>query len=107
MASRAIFPSAARPSAKRLILLDGLRVNDAQTAPPQPGRANPARRLGAGGGFEGFPVQHFMEPTPWAGAVNFIPAVPKATEVRLGSQVGNFGVNSQNLDASFLRGCFQ
>ena len=35
------------------------------------------------------------------GAVNFITAKPKFTEVHFGSEVGNFGVNAQNLDASF------
>src|SRR5216683_1409506 len=88
-----------------LILLDGLRVNDAQTAHhnldvpiPLDGLERVEILRGSGSTLYGADAI--------GGAVNFIPAIPKATEVRVGSQVGNFGVNSQNLDASFLRGAF-
>jgi iron complex outermembrane receptor protein len=88
-----------------LILLDGLRVNDAQTAHhnldvpiPLDGLERVEVLRGSGSILYGADAM--------GGAVNFIPAVPKATEVRVGSQVGNFGVNSQDLDASFLRGAF-
>jgi len=86
-----------------LILLDGLRVNDAQTAHhnldvpiPLDGVERVEVLRGSGSTLYGADAM--------SGAVNFIPAVPKNTEVRFGSQVGNFGVNAQNLDASLLRG---
>jgi iron complex outermembrane recepter protein len=86
-----------------LILLDGLRVNDAQTAHhnldlpvPLDGLERIEVLRGAGSTLYGADAM--------GGAVNFITAKPEATEVRFGAQVGNFGVNSQDLDASFLRG---
>jgi len=86
-----------------LILLDGLRLNDAQTAHhnldvpiPLDGLERVEVLRGSGSTLYGADAM--------GGAVNFIPAVPSATEVRVGSEVGNFGVNSENLDASFSEG---
>jgi iron complex outermembrane receptor protein len=85
-----------------LILLDGLRVNDAQTAHHNLDVPVPL------GGLERVEVLKGSGSTLYGadamgGAVNFITAKPKATEIRFGSQVGNFGVNAQTLDASFLQ----
>ncbi len=86
-----------------LILLDGLRVNDAQTAHhnldvpiPLDGLDRIEVLKGSGSTLYGADAM--------GGAVNFITAQPKFTELRFGSSVGNFGVNSQNLDASYLQG---
>ena len=83
-----------------LILVDGLRVNDAQTAHHNLDVPIPLNGLdrvevlrGSGSTLYGADAM--------GGAVNFITAQPKFTEVRFGSEVGNFGVNAQNLDASF------
>ena len=85
-----------------LILLDGLRVNDAQTAHhnldvpvPLDGLERVEVLRGAGSTVHGADAM--------GGAVNFITSAPKYTELRFGSEVGNFGVNSQKLAASFLQ----
>ena len=85
-----------------LVLIDGFRVNDAQTAHhnldapiPLDGLARIEVLRGAGSTVHGADAM--------AGAVDFITAAPKFTEVRFGSEVGNFGVNSQKLAASFLQ----
>lgn len=86
-----------------LILVDGFRVNDAQTAHHNldvPIPLNGLDRIevlkGSGSTLYGADAL--------GGAVNFITAQPPRTEVRFGSQVGNFGMNAQNLDASFAKG---
>src|SRR5450432_33625 len=86
-----------------LILLDGLRVNDAQTAHhsldvpiPLDGLERMEVLKGSGSTLYGADAM--------GGAVNFISSSPRSTEVRFGAQVGNFGVNSQSLGVSFLRG---
>ncbi len=85
-----------------LVLLDGLRMNDAQTAHhnldvpvPLDGLERVEVLRGAGSTVHGADAM--------GGAVNFITSTPKFTELRFGSEVGNLGVNSQKLDASFLR----
>ncbi len=85
-----------------LILLDGFRVNDAQTAHhnldvpiPLDGLERVEVLKGSGSALYGADAM--------GGAVNFITVQPKTTELRFGSQVGNFGVNAQTLDASFLQ----
>ena len=85
-----------------LVLVDGFRVNDAQTAHhnldvpiPLDGLDRIEVLRGAGSTVHGADAM--------AGAVDFITAAPKFTELRFGSEVGNFGVNSQKLAASFLR----
>jgi iron complex outermembrane receptor protein len=85
-----------------LILLDGLRLNDAQTAHhnldipvPLDGLERVEVLRGAGSTVHGADAM--------GGAVNFITATPKFSELRFGSEVGNFGVNSQKLAASFLQ----
>jgi iron complex outermembrane receptor protein len=85
-----------------LVLLDGLRVNDAQTAHhnldvpvPLDGLERVEVLRGAGSTIHGADAM--------GGAVNFITSTPKWSELRFGSEVGNFGVNSQKLAASFLQ----
>src|SRR5262249_11192577 len=82
-----------------LVLLNGLRMNDAQTAHHNLDLPLPTDSLarieilrGAGSTFYGSDAM--------AGTVNFVTAPPKFSEVRVGAGVGNFGVNQQSLDAS-------
>jgi len=86
-----------------LILLDGFRVNDAQTSHHNLDVPVPLEALervevlkGAGSTLYGADAM--------GGAVNFVTVQPKAAEIRFGAAVGNFGVNSQDLSASFLQG---
>jgi outer membrane cobalamin receptor len=85
-----------------LVLLDGLRMNDAQTAHHNLDVPVPLDSLervevlrGAGSTVHGADAL--------GGAVNFITSTPRFSELRFGSDVGNFGVNSQKLGASFLQ----
>ena len=85
-----------------LVLLDGFRVNDAQTAHhnldlpvPLDGLERIEVLRGSGSTFYGADAM--------AGAVNFITVQPTSTELRFGSEVGNFGVNSQSLSASIVQ----
>lgn len=87
--------------AETLVLLNGLRLNDAQTAHhdmdiPVPLEAISRIEIlhGAGSTFYGDDAM--------GGAVNFITAPAKATEIRLLAGVGNQGFNQQHLLASFL-----
>src|SRR5258708_10498389 len=88
-----------------LILVDGLRVNDAQTAHHNLDVPIPLDGLERLEGLRGSGSTLYGADAI-GGAGNLIPATTPAPEIRFGSQVGNFGVNSQNLDASFLRGTF-
>ena len=85
-----------------LILLDGLRLNDAQTAHHNLDVPVPLDALdrvevlrGAGSSLYGADAI--------GGAVNFITLPPKFSELRFGAEVGNFGVNAQSLNAGFVR----
>ncbi len=85
-----------------LILLDGLRLNDAQTAHhnldvPVPLDALDRVEVLRGAGSTLYGADAI------GGAANFITAAPKFSELRFGADVGNFGVNSQSLNASLLR----
>lgn len=78
-----------------LVLVNGLRMNDAQTGHnnldiPFPFAAVERVEVmkGAGSTLYGSDAM--------GGAVNFITAAPKHTEVRLGAGYGNFGTNEQN-----------
>jgi iron complex outermembrane receptor protein len=87
--------------AETLVLLNGLRMNDAQTAHhdmdiPVPLEAISRIEIlhGAGSTFYGDDAM--------GGAVNFITTPAKATEIRLLAGVGNQGFNQEHILASFL-----
>ena len=83
-----------------LVLLDGFRVNDAQSAHHNLDVPVPLHGLdrievlrGSGSTLYGADAM--------SGAVNLITVKAKTTEIRLGSSVGNFGSNAENLDLSY------
>lgn len=85
-----------------LILLNGLRLNDAQTGHNNLDIPFPFASLerievmkGAGSTLYGSDAM--------GGAVNFITASPQYSEVRLGAAMGNFGTNQQNAALSLAR----
>ncbi|HVJ05246.1 MAG TPA: TonB-dependent receptor [Candidatus Saccharimonadales bacterium] len=78
-----------------LILVNGLRLNDAQTGHNNldiPFPFESVQRVevlkGSGSTLYGSDAM--------GGAVNFITAVPERSEIRLGAGIGNFGTNQQN-----------
>jgi iron complex outermembrane receptor protein len=84
-----------------LVLLNGLRLNDAQSAHhnlDQPIPTDSLQRIevfrGAGSAFYGSDAV--------GGSVNFITGPPKVSEVRVGSAIGNFGVNQQNASLAYV-----
>jgi iron complex outermembrane receptor protein len=84
-----------------LVLLDGIRINDAQSGHHDLDLPIPFESV------ERVEVLHGSGSTLYGsdavgGAVNFITRSPVATELRLGGGIGNFGTNTQNGDASFL-----
>jgi iron complex outermembrane receptor protein len=86
-----------------LVLLDGLRINDAQSAHHNLDIPLPLESIsrievlrGAGSTFYGADAM--------GGAVNFITGPPEASELRLRTGIGNFGFNQQHILASLLRG---
>lgn len=86
-----------------LVLLDGLRMNDAQSGHhnmdlPVPTDAIDRIEIlrGAGSTLYGSDAM--------AGSVNIITGPPKYSEFRAGASVGNFGVNQQSADAAWLAG---
>jgi iron complex outermembrane receptor protein len=86
-----------------LVLLNGLRLNDAQTAHHNMDQPIPTPSLerievlrGAGSSFYGSDAI--------GGSVNFITGPPKYSEIRAGSAVGNFGINQQTASAALVRG---
>jgi iron complex outermembrane receptor protein len=88
-----------------LVLLNGLRLNDAQTGHHHMDQPIPTPSLerievlrGAGSTFYGSDAV--------AGSVNFITGPPAYSEIRAGSAVGNFGVNQQTASAALLRDRF-
>lgn len=88
-----------------LILVNGLRVNDAQSGHhnldlPLPLAALDRIELlrGAGSAFYGSDAI--------GGAVNLITRPPGSPEFRLGAGIGNFGINQQNASAAFVHGRF-
>ena len=87
--------------AETLVLLNGLRLNDAQTAHHDMDIPVPIEAIsrievlhGAGSTFYGSDAM--------GGAVNFLTAPAKATEIRFLAGVGNQGFNQQHVFASFL-----
>ncbi|MDR3765326.1 MAG: TonB-dependent receptor, partial [Acidobacteriota bacterium] len=85
-----------------LILLNGLRLNDAQTGHNNLDIPFPFASLerievmkGAGSTLYGSDAL--------GGTVNFITAAPRHTEVRAGAAMGNFGTNQQDAALSLVR----
>ena len=84
-----------------LVLVDGLRMNDAQTAHhnldlPMPFQSVERIEVLHGSGSAMYGADAL------GGVVNFITAPPLSTEVRAGSAFGNFGINEQFGTASLL-----
>ena len=84
-----------------LVLVDGLRMNDAQTGHHNMDLPMPFQSV------ERIEVLHGSGLTMYGsdaigGVVNFITAPPMATEVRAGTAFGNFGVNQQFASASMV-----
>jgi iron complex outermembrane receptor protein len=84
-----------------LVLVDGFRVNDAQSAHHNLDLPVPFESI------QTIEVLHGSGSTLYGsdalgGAVNFITAAPEASELRFGAAAGNFGTNSQNGSASYL-----
>ena len=84
-----------------LVLVDGLRMNDAQTGHHNMDLPMPFQSI------ERIEVLHGSGSTMYGadalgGVVNFITAPPIASEVRAGSAFGNFGVNQQFGTASVV-----
>ncbi|HSS99751.1 MAG TPA: TonB-dependent receptor plug domain-containing protein, partial [Terriglobales bacterium] len=85
-----------------LVLLNGLRLNDAQSSHHNMDQPIPTPSLerievlrGAGSSFYGSDAV--------GGSVNFITGPPKYSEIRAGSAVGNFGINQQTASAALVR----
>jgi outer membrane cobalamin receptor len=86
-----------------LVLVDGIRVNDAQSDHHDLDLPIPFASI------QRIEVLHGSGSTLYGsdavgGAVNFITAAPASTELRLGTGVGNFGTNTQNGSASLVAG---
>jgi len=86
-----------------LVLLNGLRLNDAQTGHHNMDQPIPTPSLerievlrGAGSSFYGSDAV--------GGSVNFITGPPKYSEIRAGTAIGNFGINQQTASAALVRG---
>jgi outer membrane cobalamin receptor len=84
-----------------LVLLNGLRINDAQTGHHNMDIPLPLEAIsrievlhGAGSTLYGADAM--------GGAVNFITATPRATEIRARIGFGNFGLNQQRIVGSYL-----
>lgn len=88
--------------AETLVLVNGMRVNDAQTAHHDMDIPIPLEAItrievlhGAGSTFYGADAM--------GGAVDFITAPPEASEIRVRTGVGNYGFNQQHVFGSLLR----
>jgi iron complex outermembrane receptor protein len=84
-----------------LVLVNGLRLNDAQSAHHNLDLPFPFESIGR------VEVLHGSGSTLYGsdalgGAVNFITAPPVANELRFGTAFGNFGTNQQNGSAAFV-----
>ena len=84
-----------------LVLVDGLRVNDAQSGHHDLDLPIPFAAIGR------IEVLHGSGSTLYGsdaigGAVNFITCSPSATELRFGAGAGNFGSNTQNGSLAYL-----
>jgi iron complex outermembrane receptor protein len=84
-----------------LVLLNGLRMNDAQTSHHNMDLPLPTASLerieilrGAGSTFYGSDAV--------GGTINFITGPPKYSEFRVGAAIGNFRVNQETASAAFL-----
>ena len=88
-----------------LVLLNGLRINDAQTGHHDMDIPIPLEAVSR------IEVLHGSGSTLYGadalgGTVNFITATPLATEVRLRAGAGNFGFNQQRASLALVRGHF-
>ncbi len=88
-----------------LVLLDGFRMNDAQTGHhnfdlPLPIEALSRVEILRGSGSTMYGSDAV------GGVINFVPRTPEVTEVRLRGAVGNFGINQQSTSFSYVRGRF-
>ncbi len=88
--------------AQTLVLLNGLRMNDAQSGHHDLDLPLPTDSLerieilrGAGSTFYGSDAV--------GGTVNFITGPPEYSELRIGSAVGNFGINQESASAAFVK----
>jgi iron complex outermembrane recepter protein len=86
-----------------LVLVNGLRLNDAQTGHnsldlPFPFEAIERIEVLEGSGSTLYGADAF------GGAVNFITATPPKSELRLGATGGSFGTNGQNGSLAYLAG---
>ncbi len=88
-----------------LVLLNGLRMNDVQTAHHNMGLPLPDDALqrievlrGAGSTFYGSDAV--------GGTINFITGPPRYSELHLGAGIGNFGTNQESATAALLTGPF-
>ena len=88
-----------------LVLLNGLRLNDVQSAHHNMDQPLPTPSIerievlrGAGSSFYGSDAI--------GGSVNFITGPPTYSELRAGSAVGNFGINQQTASGALLHGKF-
>jgi iron complex outermembrane receptor protein len=87
--------------AQTLVLLNGLRMNDAQSSHHDLDLPLPTGSLqrieilrGAGSTFYGSDAV--------AGTINFITGPPEFSEFRVGSAIGNFGVNQESTSLAFV-----
>ena len=88
-----------------LVLLDGFRMNDAQTGHhnfdlPLPLEAVSRIEILRGSGSTMYGSDAV------GGVINFVPTKPVLTEARIRGGVGNFGINQQSGVLSFVRGDF-
>jgi iron complex outermembrane receptor protein len=87
--------------AQTLVLLNGLRMNDAQSSHHDMDLPLPTDSLeqieilrGAGSTFYGADAV--------GGTINFITAPPQYSEFKVGSAIGNFGINQESASAAFV-----
>jgi iron complex outermembrane receptor protein len=87
--------------AQTLVLLNGLRMNDAQSSHHDMDLPLPTDSLeqieilrGAGSTFYGSDAV--------GGTINFITAPPQYSEFKVGSAIGNFGINQESASAAFV-----
>ena len=85
-----------------LVLLNGLRLNDVQSAHHNVDQPIPTDALqqievirGAGSAFYGSDAV--------GGLVNFVTGPADASEIKVGSAIGTFGVNQQNASLAYVR----
>jgi iron complex outermembrane receptor protein len=83
-----------------LIMVNGLRMDDAQSSHHDMDLPLPTESLSRIEILRG-PGSTFYGSDAMGGAVNFIPALPVRSELRLRAGIGNFGIHQQSALASF------